>query len=179
MDTLLNDLFHAQPDALLMLTGILFIAIAIVGSIKTYIDPGKVGRIAAGAVGAVLLIAGLVMYQKQPQAPPDTTTAQAVAQSTAAQTASQPAAQPAAPQTTTACFVRKRWPVDLHKPMTVGQSCTLPDGQTGQAVLVNSFCTYTSGPLAGTTGEMGHLAYVGFLCKSPDKKSTGSVLPSH
>ena len=51
MDTLLNDIFHAQPDALLMIAGLVFIAVAVVGSIKTYIEPGKNGRIAAGVVG--------------------------------------------------------------------------------------------------------------------------------
>jgi hypothetical protein len=179
MDTLLNDIFHAQPDALLMIAGLVFIAVAVVGSIKTYIDPGKAGRIAAGVVGAILLIAGVVMYKPAPAGTP------VAAVPSVAVAATLPAAPPASSSqavasgqgSTSACFVPGSWPSDLHKPMAVGSSCTNFAGQQGKAVSVNPVCTYTSGPLTGTNQQFNHLMYVGYLCASPDHKSKGSVLP--
>jgi hypothetical protein len=166
METLLNDIFTAQPDALLMIAGLAFIAVAILGSIKTYINPGKIGRIAAGAVGAILLIVGLVMYKPAPT-PPSASVDEAVAK---AGTAGSQA-------TTTACYVPGKWPVEVGKQMTVGDSCTNAAGMPGKAVSVNPVCTYTSGPLAGTSQQLKHLMYVGFACQSPDHQSKGSVLP--
>jgi hypothetical protein len=56
-----------------MVAGLLFIGVAIVGSVKTYFDPGREGRIAAGAIGIILLGLGFYLYQKQPfpPIPPD------------------------------------------------------------------------------------------------------------
>ncbi len=152
-----------------MIAGLVFIAIAVVGSIKTYIDPGKNGRIAAGAVGALMLIAGLVMYKPAP-APPSTSADEAVAKSSGTNGAGGQA-------TTTACYVPGKWPVEVGKQMTVGDSCTNPAGAAGKAVSVNPVCTYTSGPLAGTSQQLKHLMYVGFNCVSPDHNSRGTVLP--
>ncbi|MEO6803215.1 MAG: hypothetical protein ABI197_08235 [Granulicella sp.] len=68
MDKLIDDLLHAQPDSLFIIFGLLLIAIGVVGSIKTYIDPGKYGRIAALGIGTVLVIIGFVLFSKQPAA---------------------------------------------------------------------------------------------------------------
>ena len=51
-----------------MIVGLLFIAIAVVGSIKTWIDPGKFGRLAAGVIGAILVIVGFRLYGTTPAA---------------------------------------------------------------------------------------------------------------
>ena len=181
MDTLLNDIFHAQPDALLMIAGLIFIGIAIVGSVKTYFDPGKVGRIAAGGVGAVLLIAGLFMY-KPPVAAPSASANDAVAQSGGASgrdaSGRNASGQGASGQgTTSACYVPGKWPTDLHKSMTIGDNCTNAKGEAGRAVAVNPVCTFTSGPMAGASEQANHLMYVGYNCTSTDHKSKGSVFP--
>jgi hypothetical protein len=68
MTQFFTDLLSARPDTLFILAGLLLIAIGVVGSIKTYIDPGKYGRIAALAIGCLLLIIGCVLYARQPLA---------------------------------------------------------------------------------------------------------------
>jgi hypothetical protein len=177
MDTLLNDIFHAQPDALLMIAGLVFIAVAVVGSIKTYIDPGKAGRIAAGVVGAILLIAGVAMYKPAPATGAAAPSVAVAATLPAAPSAPSSQAVASGQGSTSACFVPGKWPSDLHKPMAVGSICTNAAGQEGKAVAVNPVCTYTSGPLTGTNQQFNHLMYVGYLCESPDRKSRGTVLP--
>jgi hypothetical protein len=174
METLLNDIFTAKPDALLMIAGLAFIGVAVVGSIKTYIDPGKAGRIAAGAVGGILLIAGLAMYKAAP-APPSTSTDEAVAstkQSTGAGTSGQSSGS-----ATSVCYAPGHWPADIQKNMAVGDACTLNSGLPGRAVQASPMCTYTSGPLTGTTQHLNVLMYLGYNCSSPDHKSKGTVLP--
>jgi hypothetical protein len=68
MSQLLDDLFKAQPDILFMIAGLVLIGIGVVGSIKTYIDPGKYGRMAALGIGTILLVVGFTLFAKQ--APP-------------------------------------------------------------------------------------------------------------
>ena len=46
---------------LLILAGIVFLGVAVVGQITGKIDPGPRGRIAAGIIGGILLVGGLVM----------------------------------------------------------------------------------------------------------------------
>jgi hypothetical protein len=58
--------FHAQPYMMCIVAGLILIGIGVVGSIKTYIDPGKFGRIAALGIGAMLLIVGFTLYARQP-----------------------------------------------------------------------------------------------------------------
>jgi hypothetical protein len=65
MTQLMNDLFTAQPDILFMIAGLVLIGVGVVGSIKTYIDPGKYGRIAALAIGLILLCVGFGLYYRQ------------------------------------------------------------------------------------------------------------------
>ena len=147
-----------------MIAGLVFLGIAVVGSVKSYFDPGKNGRIAAGAVGTVLLIAGLVMYKPGAAAP--TTSAEQVAA----------ASSSTAGQTTTDCYVPGKWPIEVGKQMAAGDSCTNPKGEPGKAVIASNLCTYTSGAKSGSSEQLGHLMYVGFSCVSPDKQSRGTVL---
>jgi len=65
MGQLMDDLFKAQPDVLFMIAGLILIGIGIVGSIKTYIDPGKYGRVAALGIGVILLTVGFTLYMRQ------------------------------------------------------------------------------------------------------------------
>jgi hypothetical protein len=48
-----------------MVAGLIFVALAVVGSVKTYVDPGRNGRIASGVVGGLLLVLGLYMYAQR------------------------------------------------------------------------------------------------------------------
>jgi hypothetical protein len=66
MDKLFDDLFHAQPDALFMVVGLAFLAVAVIGSVKAYFDPGKWGRIAAGVLGLGLVLFGFHLYTPRP-----------------------------------------------------------------------------------------------------------------
>jgi hypothetical protein len=66
MGKLFDDLFHAQPDALFMVVGLAFLAVAVIGSVKAYFDPGKWGRLAAGALGLGLVLFGFHLYTPRP-----------------------------------------------------------------------------------------------------------------
>jgi hypothetical protein len=66
MGKLFDDLFHAQPDALFMVVGLAFLAVAVIGSVKAYFDPGKWGRIAAGVLGLGLVLFGFHLYTPRP-----------------------------------------------------------------------------------------------------------------
>jgi hypothetical protein len=170
METFWNDIFHAQPYALLIIAGIAFLGVAVIGSVKTYFDPGKNGRIAAGVVGLLLLSIGLFLYVPSMK-PPTASAEEAAAQSVSA-------SGDVAGATTTACYVKGKWPNDMHQAMKVGESCTNAEGDAGKAVLANDVCAYTAGPLAGTSATFKHLMYVGFNCQSPDRKSHGSAPPA-
>jgi hypothetical protein len=78
MDKLIDDLLHAQPDSLFIIFGLLLIGV--VGSIKTYIDPGKYGRLAALGIGTILVIVGFVLFSRQPAATPSANDAVVAAQ---------------------------------------------------------------------------------------------------
>ncbi len=164
METLLDDLLHAQPDALLMIAGLVFLGIAIVGSVKTYFDPGRNGRIAAGAVGGILLLIGLFMYKPGPP-PPSTSTVEAVSKSGTAPGAA-----------ANACYVPGKWPQLSNKQMTVGTACTNANGETGQAVIATQMCAYSEGPKSGTSEKLRHQMYVGSHCASEDKQSKGTAV---
>jgi len=69
MDSLFEALVAAPLANLLILGGLVFLGIGIVGNITGKIEPGKTGRIASGALGATLLVAGLVIHLKQAEAP--------------------------------------------------------------------------------------------------------------
>jgi len=141
---LLDDLFHAQPDSLFILVGLILIVVGVVGSIKTYIDPGKTGRIAALSIGTVLVIVGFVLYAKQP-----------AGGSTAAATATPAAATtPAATTPAAAAATPADWSTVCHfsdgplagathelpraKPQPIGNPCHDLKGNRGQIVAANT-----------------------------------------
>jgi hypothetical protein len=86
MGQLMDDLVKAQPDVLFIIAGLLLIGIGVVGSIKTYIDPGKYGRIAALSIGVVLVVVGFVLYGKQPASMPAASAATQTAPASAGRT---------------------------------------------------------------------------------------------
>ena len=70
MGQFIDDLFKAQPYSLCIIAGLVLIGIGVVGSIKTYIDPGKYGRMAALGFGVLLLAIGFTLYARQPSPSP-------------------------------------------------------------------------------------------------------------
>jgi hypothetical protein len=62
MEGILNTVLNAGIPNILTLAGIAFLLLAVIGNISGKFEPGNVGRIAAGALGGVLLTVGLVMY---------------------------------------------------------------------------------------------------------------------
>jgi len=95
MDELITSLSTAPVANLLILGGLIFLGIAVVGKISGKIEPDKSGRIAAGALGTILLIVGFIMHvSPAPSATPPPATL-------APQTADvQPTGTPAPPEAT-------------------------------------------------------------------------------
>src|SRR5215472_10062145 len=67
MGDFLKETLHAPLGTIFVLAGLAFVGIAIIGKISGKIEPGKGGRIAAGFVGAGLLILGLYMHVQEAQ----------------------------------------------------------------------------------------------------------------
>jgi hypothetical protein len=61
MEDLLKTLVNAPTNAVLVLAGIAFLAVAVFGRVTDRLDPGPKGRIAAGLLGVVLLAIGLFL----------------------------------------------------------------------------------------------------------------------
>ena len=55
----LTDLISAPPARVLLVAGLAFLVIAIVGEISGRFDPGKIGRIASGVLGLVFVVVAL------------------------------------------------------------------------------------------------------------------------
>ena len=73
MEQLISTIFGAPVGTLLVVAGLVFLLISVVGSVAGKIDPGKSGRIAAGTIGAVLLVTGIGMqFREQPERRPTT-----------------------------------------------------------------------------------------------------------
>jgi hypothetical protein len=68
MEALVKSVFTAPVATLLILAGIIFLLIAVVGNISGKIEPGERARIVSGVVGLILLSLGLAMHflQKTP-----------------------------------------------------------------------------------------------------------------
>jgi hypothetical protein len=128
MTQFMDDLIKAQPDSLFILAGLILIAIGVIGSIKTYIDPGRWGRIAALGIGTVLVIVGFVLYAKQP-----------------ASAATAPATTPASATTTTTA--------PAAPTVATPATALVPTASPG-ADAMSTVCTFSSGPLAGKTHEL-------------------------
>lgn len=63
MGDLLKSVVTAPLPNLLILGGLIFLGIAVVGRIRGKIDPGKWGRIASAALGLILVVVGLKMQR--------------------------------------------------------------------------------------------------------------------
>jgi hypothetical protein len=57
-----NTLLGLPIASILILAGILFLFIAVVGRFREQFDAGKWGRILSGILGGILLIIGLSLY---------------------------------------------------------------------------------------------------------------------
>jgi hypothetical protein len=172
MSQLVDDLFKAQPDVLFMIAGLILIGIGVVGSIKTYIDPGKYGRMAALGIGTVLLVVGFTLFLKQ--GPPPTQPAKPVVSSSICtfDTGPQAGSTSQLPETNLApvgspcqdTAGNKGIIVAPDTPITkrprageraqgggVAQQATSTPDQNAQS---SRICTFKTGPHAGATHEL-------------------------
>jgi formylglycine-generating enzyme required for sulfatase activity len=62
MEALIQQLINSPVSNLLVIAGLVFLGVAVVGNITGKIRPGKSGRIASGALGGILLTLGLIFY---------------------------------------------------------------------------------------------------------------------
>jgi hypothetical protein len=62
----MKELFSTPIDNLLIIAGIVFLIISVVGNIDGKISPGNIGRIMSGFIGIMLLSYGLFIHLKQP-----------------------------------------------------------------------------------------------------------------
>lgn len=69
MNEFAKVLLSAPVATLFILAGLIFLLISVVGNVAGKIEPGKTGRVAAGAIGMFLLIAGLYMGTQSPLPP--------------------------------------------------------------------------------------------------------------
>jgi hypothetical protein len=81
MEAVIKALVAAPIANVVILFALMFLGIAIVGNVHNKISPGRNGRIVAGVLGSILLIAGLVIglptkIQRFNEAKPPTTPAQ-------------------------------------------------------------------------------------------------------
>ena len=69
MNEILELVFKSPVANLLIIAGLLFLGIAVVGNVSGKIQPGTAGRLLSGLLGLCLLGGGLVMYQTTPDDP--------------------------------------------------------------------------------------------------------------
>ena len=62
MDELIKAALEAPVANLLIIAGLVFLGIAVVGRVGDRIEPDKTGRMASGGLGALLLVIGLAMH---------------------------------------------------------------------------------------------------------------------
>src|SRR6266540_3030968 len=62
MDDLIKHLSDAPLSNILVLAGLIFLGIAVVGKISGKIEPGKFDRIMSAVLGIVLLVSGLYIH---------------------------------------------------------------------------------------------------------------------
>ena len=77
LGTLIDKALAAPTGSLLVIAGIVFLLIAVVGNISGKIEPGPTGRIAGGVIGLSLLIGGLTVFGTSRTTPPAQPTAPA------------------------------------------------------------------------------------------------------
>ena len=66
MNEILELILRSPVANLLIIAGLIFLGIAVVGNISGKIQPGTAGRLLSGLLGLCLLGGGLVMYQTTP-----------------------------------------------------------------------------------------------------------------
>jgi hypothetical protein len=66
----LQTALGAPTSKLFIVFGLLFLGVAIVGSVTGYIKPGLIGRILGGLTGPMLIMIGLGMDMSMPYTPP-------------------------------------------------------------------------------------------------------------
>lgn len=59
MKDLINVIFGTPTATLLVIAGLVFLLLAVVGNVAGKIEPGKYGRITSGIIGGILLAIGL------------------------------------------------------------------------------------------------------------------------
>ena len=64
MEDLIRHALDVPVANLCALAGLVFLAIGVIGNISGRIQPGNSGRIAAGVVGSLLLIYGIVSHSE-------------------------------------------------------------------------------------------------------------------
>ena len=62
MDDLIKAIFSAPIATLLIVAGVGFLAIAVLGKISGTLEAGKTGRLVSGTIGTALLVIGLNIY---------------------------------------------------------------------------------------------------------------------
>jgi hypothetical protein len=105
MEGFIEAILNAPMATLLVVAGLAFVAIAVIGEISGKIEPGRSGRIAAGVFGLIFLGIGLAMHWgvvPGPAMPEGPTTPQATTPPpTASPTPPPPTASPTPPPPTT------------------------------------------------------------------------------
>lgn len=150
----LQSLLNSQPPVLFMVAGILFLAIAVVGSVRTYFDPGIYGRVASGVLGVALVILGLYLNgRRQPSSNPPVVATPSTQQSQAATSQTAPFHEPTHPH---------------HAPDGAQLNNVVPQ-------LTSTVCKFNSGfgPVAGKTYDYAPLAAL--PVGSPCQDGLGSI----
>src|SRR3990172_5391397 len=62
MHDVVTRLVDVPLTRMFVLAGVIFLLVAVLGRIEGKIEPGKLGRIGASVVGAILLLVGLAMH---------------------------------------------------------------------------------------------------------------------
>ena len=61
MDAILKTILEAPLPNLLIFAGLIFVGLSVLGGISGKLEPGKQGRIAAGVIGALLMLIGIYL----------------------------------------------------------------------------------------------------------------------
>ncbi|MGA1841849.1 MAG: CARDB domain-containing protein [bacterium] len=69
MGDFINNIISTPVANLLIIAGIAFLGIAVIGKIVGKIEPGKTGRLVSGGIGIILLVIGLLMHFGQTEMP--------------------------------------------------------------------------------------------------------------
>src|SRR3990172_9251834 len=68
MHDVVTSLVDVPLTRMFVLAGVIFLLVSVLGRIEGKIEPGKLGRIGASVVGAILLLVGLAMHALEGEA---------------------------------------------------------------------------------------------------------------